>query len=100
MKKIKIIIIALVSVLLIGSATFAVLFFATDIFKSDKQLFCKYAEQIGFKEFVDLEGYNDYLKRTESQGHSTNGAFNVSLTQEADSINESIKYARIYRPSK
>ena len=53
MKKVQILIITLVAILTLGCATFAVLYFATDTFKSDKALFYKYASQIDLKEFLD-----------------------------------------------
>ena len=49
MKKIQILIIVLVSILVLGCVTFAVVYFATDTFKSDRDLFYKYAKEGGFK---------------------------------------------------
>ena len=96
MKKFQILIITLVIILVLGCTTFAILYFATDIFKSDKELFYKYASQINFKEFVDLESYNNYLKRIESQGHASEGALSVNITQGEEVINGAIKYSRIF----
>lgn len=93
MKKIQILIITLVAILTSGCATFAVLYFATDIFKSDKALFYKYASQIDLKEFLDLESYNNYQKRLENEGHGNEGEFTIDLAQGEETINESIKYA-------
>ena len=42
MKKVQILIISLVIILVLGCATFATLYFATDIFKSEKEMFYKY----------------------------------------------------------
>ncbi len=100
MKKVQILIITLVSILVLGCVTFAVIYFATDIFKSDKESFYKYASQINLKEFIDLEGYNNYLKRTETEGHANEGAITINVNQGEQSINESIKYLRIFRSSK
>ena len=44
-KKILIIVIVLIVILGLGGATFAYLFMATDIFKSNKELFAKYMSQ-------------------------------------------------------
>ncbi len=96
MKKIQILIIVLVSILVLGCVTFAVVYFATDTFKSDKDLFYKYASQIDLKEFIDLESYNNYLKRTESEGHGNDGEFTINVTQGEQSISELINYSRIF----
>ena len=96
MKKVQIVIITIVTILLIGCVTFAILYFATDIFKSDKDLFLKYADQIDLKESINLEGYNNYLKRTETQGHGNEGEFSIKMSQGEQAVSESIKYSRIY----
>lgn len=96
MKKVQILIITLVSILVLGCITFAVLYFATDIFKSDKELFYKYASQMDLKEFIDSEGYNNYLKRTETEGHENEGKFNIKVSQGEQAVSESIKYSRIF----
>ena len=55
MKKTQIIIITIALVLTLGCVgTFAVLYFATDTFKSEQEMFYKYASQIDFKEFINL----------------------------------------------
>lgn len=60
MKKIKIIIITLVIVLILGSVTFATLYFATDVFKSDKDMFYKYMGQIKLNQLIDKDFYKEY----------------------------------------
>lgn len=92
MKKTQIIIIIIALVLTLACATFAVLYFATDVFKSDKELFYKYASQIDFKEFIDLESYDAYLERLKTEGHANEGSFNIELTQGEQKTSESIKY--------
>lgn len=93
MKKVQILIITLVSVLVLGCIGFAVLYFATDIFRTNKQLFAKYSSQINLKEFINLEEYNNYLKRTGTQGHSNEGEFSIKMSQGEQNISETIKYS-------
>lgn len=95
MKKVRILIITLITILLVGCTTFAVLYFATDIFRSDKDLFLKYASQIDFKEFINLEEYNNYSKRAKTEGHGNEGEFSIKFSQGDQVINEAIKYSRI-----
>ena len=96
MKKVQILVITLVTILLIGCVTFAILYFATDIFKSDKDLFLKYVGQIDLKDFIDLEEYSNYLQRTGTQGHGNEGEINIKMSQGEQDTSESIKYSRIY----
>lgn len=96
MKKIQILIVSLIAVLVLGITVFAALYFATDTFKSDKDIFYKYAKQIELKEFIDLEEYNNYMKRIESEGHGSEGEISIGITQGEQSIKETIKYSRIF----
>lgn len=89
MKKVRILIISIVVILLLGFAVFGALYFATDIFKSDKELFYKYANQISLKDFVDLESYNNYLKRIESMPHSNESSVTINLMNQQETINYS-----------
>ena len=65
MKKIQILIITLVAVLVLGCTTFAVLYFATDIFKksNNKEMFHKYIEQVNLKGFVNDDFKAKYSER-------------------------------------
>jgi len=93
MKKTQIIIITIVLILTLGCVgTFAVLYFATDTFKSDQEMFYKYASQIDLKEFIDLESYNAYTERLETTGHANQGEFSIELAIGEETINESVKY--------
>lgn len=96
MKKIQILIISLVAILVIGITVFTVIYFATDIFKSDKDMFYKYAKQIELKEFINLGEYNNYLKRLETEGHGNEGEIAINVIQGEQSIKESIKYLRLF----
>lgn len=93
MKKTQIIIITIVLVLTLGCVgAFAVLYFATDTFKSEQEMFYKYASQIDLKEFIDLESYNVYSERLKTAGHASEGEFSIGLAYEGETINESVKY--------
>jgi len=93
MKKTQIIIITIALILTLGCVgTFAVLFFATDIFKSEQKMFYKYISQIDLKEFIDLESYNTYSERLTTAGHANEGEFYIELVNDAETINESVKY--------
>ena len=93
MKKTQIIIITIALVLTLGCVgTFAVLYFATDTFKSEQEMFYKYASQINLKEFIDLESYNAYSNRLKTEGHASEGEFSIELAQAEEAISETIKY--------
>lgn len=93
MKKTQIIILIIALVLTLGCAgTFAVLYFATDTFKSEQEMFYKYASQINLKEFIDLENYNAYLERLKTTGYANEGELSIALAQGEQTISESIKY--------
>lgn len=93
MKKTQIIIITIVLILTLGCVgTFAVLYFATDTFKSEQEMFYKYASQINLKEFIDLESYNAYSERLKTSGHANEGELSIELDMREETINESVKY--------
>ena len=93
MKKTQIIIITIALVLTLGCVgTFAVLYFATDTFKSEQEMFYKYASQIDFKEFINLDSYNAYSERLKTTGHANEGQFGIELAQGEQTVSESIKY--------
>lgn len=94
MKKVKVLFIILFIVLLIGTASLAVIYFATDTFKTDKELFYKYAGQIQIKDVLDVEAYNNYMKRTYIEKHSNDGELSIEVKQKTNTLKESIKYVR------
>lgn len=99
MKKVQIIIISLVVVLTLACGTFAILYFATDTFKSDQELFYKYISQVDLKELIDLESYSNYINRTKTEGHSNNGEFRINITQGEQATNETITYTGYSDPT-
>lgn len=94
MKKIRILIITLIIILVLGCATFATLYFATDMFKSDKDMFYKYVSQITLKEFIDLDGYNNYNKRLGNDVHTSKGEISIEVMQDGETaIDEKFEYS-------
>lgn len=94
MKKIRILIITLIIILVLGCATFATLYFATDMFKSDKDMFYKYISQITLKEFIDLDGYNNYNKRLRNDVHTSKGEISIEVMQDGETdIDEKFEYS-------
>lgn len=92
MKKTQIIIITLVVMLVLLCGIFVALYFATDIFKSEQELFYKYISQIDLKELIDLEEYSNYTKRLSSNPHSTSGEININIAEGENSNRETITY--------
>ena len=79
MKKSQILIITIVvALILLGGVGFAVVYFATDTFKTDQEMFYKYANQMNL-ELVDLENYNTYLKRLEEEKYSNQGEITFEI---------------------
>ena len=75
-----IIILIIILILLIGCSGLAYAYFATDFFKTDKQLFLKYATQV-----IDTEeGFLDsnliqYFNKKDNTPYSNIGNFNVNI---------------------
>jgi len=96
MKRKQIIIISLVAVLILACITFAILYFATDIFKSkrsNKENFNEYISKMDIKKAIELETLNSNMQRKKEESYSTKG--NLSITVNAngeDYINEEFEY--------
>ncbi len=99
MKKVKIIIIALIIVLILAGGVFAVIYFATDTFKSNQELFNKYISQIDLTEIFDAESYSNYITRTQTEAHSNNGELSINITQGEETISEAITYTGYSDPT-
>lgn len=100
MKKIQILIITLVIVLLLGCATFAALYFATDTFKSDKEMFYKYASQISATEIIDFNTMNKYQERLENESNTDNGSISLKIySGDEEYINEAFEFSAKSNPS-
>ena len=91
--KIILIIIILLIILIILTGV-AYTYFATDIFKSNKELFFKYITQMGDEQngFIDV-GLKEYLEKKNNESYENNGTFTLNITsengtsQEYDTIN-------------
>lgn len=86
MKKMRILIITLIVILVLGCATFAALYFATDIFKSNKEIFCKYIAQMKLAELDDDN-------RLKNETNSSKGIFSFRLEAEGETIDEGFEYS-------
>ena len=80
-KVLLIIIIVLFVILLLAGGAFA--YFATDIFKSDKELFFKYISQISDSEKGFLnDDLNNYLEKKETIPYNNQGNFSVNISED------------------
>lgn len=86
-KLILIIMILLVVLILITGAMYA--YFATDIFKSDKELFFKYITQMGDQNggFLDKQ-LKEYLEQQKNVSYRNEGTFFLNVTSEKGSAKE------------
>ena len=73
-KKILIFVIVLIEILCLWGATFAYLFMATDIFKSNKELFAKYMSQNieDFQSLGDLKTIQTYKNLSNQDKYESN----------------------------
>lgn len=93
MKKTQILIITTAIILTLGClGTFAVLYFATDTFKSDQEMFYKYASQMDLKQFINLEDYINYSEGLKTRGHANEGEINIELSYGEETLSETLKY--------
>lgn len=93
MKKTQIIIISLISILVLGCVAFAALYFATDVFKTDKELFYKNILQMDLSELVDTTQSTKYQERLKTEKFKNEGSVSVGVNAgEKMNINESFNY--------
>ena len=88
MRKMQITIIALAIVLLLGCATFATLYFATDIFKSDKEMFYKYISQIRIGDIIATDEYSRYQERVKNENNTNKGNVSINVPEELKNVIE------------
>ena len=99
MKKIQILIITLVIVLVLGCATFATLYFATDIFKSNKNMFYKYISQISVGDTLVADEYSKYLERLKNEDNTNKGNVSISIKgNNEEVINEEFDFETKSKP--
>ena len=99
MKKIQVLIITLVIVLVLGCATFATLYFATDIFKSNKDMFYKYISQISVGDTLVADEYSKYQERLKNEDNTNKGSFSISIKgNNEEVINEEFDFETKSKP--
>lgn len=90
-KKIVLILIIIMSIIiLIGGGLF--LFLGTDLFKNDKELFFKYASQIGdSKQGIIENSLKQYIEKKNQTPYSNQGRFKIEVTSQNQQQYESLK---------
>lgn len=96
-KNIKIIIIVLISMLVLTIAAFAVIYFETGLFKTNKQMFNKYISQTDINSVINLEDTTVFAQRILNDAHSSNGKLAIVVKDLSDDeeeimIDEEIDY--------
>ena len=90
-KKIVIILIIIIFILLCGIFAFAYL--GTDMFKSNKYLFNKYAAQMDLNEFLDFNAYEEFSKRILNELHTNEGYLLINAQiEEFGNVDEEIRF--------
>lgn len=99
MKKIQVLIITLVIVLVLGCATFATLYFATDIFKSNKDMFYKYISQVSVGDTLVADEYSKYQERLKNEDNTNKGNVSISVKgNNEEVINEEFDFETKSKP--
>lgn len=86
MKKIRIILLVLTGVLVLGCIGVAVLFFATDIFKSNQELFAKSMSKVDIFEFADADFATQAINKMETNKYEDQGTFAISVQQDGTDV--------------
>jgi hypothetical protein len=77
MNKTRIIILSIIVLLVILCLTLVGVYFFTDTFKSNQELFYKYASKIDMASFFDTKFYDEYSKKLSENNYEKNG--NISI---------------------
>lgn len=86
MKKVKIIIILIAILLILGCASFAALYFTTDLFKPEREMFYKYISQMNFEEIFNTEANETYAKRLQNETYASDGSISLNIDQDGEKI--------------
>ena len=91
-KNTKILLILIIIIVIIILAGVGILVFATDIFKSDKEMFFKYMADIGDskKGFID-DGLKQYFEKKNNTPYNDEGEFSVNISSD----NEQKKFGNV-----
>ncbi len=87
-KNTKILLILIIIIVIIILAGVGILVFATDIFKSDKEMFFKYMADIGDpkKGFIDEE-LKQYFEKKNNTPYNDEGEFSVNISSDNEQKN-------------
>ncbi|MBO4816373.1 MAG: hypothetical protein J5507_05685 [Clostridia bacterium] len=93
-KNIKTLIIILAIVLVLICSIFAILYFATDTFKSNKKSFNNYISQLDLDSFINLKDILNYEERLLNEAHKSDGKVSIVLgeSEGEDLVNEELKF--------
>ena len=93
-KNIKTLIIILAIVLVLICSIFAILYFATDIFKSNKKSFNNYLSQVNLSSFINLKDVLSYEERLLNEAHKSDGKVSIIIgeSEGEDFVNEELEF--------
>lgn len=91
-KNTKILLILIIIIVIIILAGVGILVFATDIFKSDKEMFFKYMADIGDpkKGFIDEE-LKQYFKKKNNTPYNDEGEFSINISCDPNTLSENLQ---------
>ncbi len=90
-KVILIPIIAVLAILLIASGVFAYLYFATDTFKSNKEMFKKYISQNAeYENVFKIDELNQYIQKQKTMSYSCEGNIKMNMSSTNAGLQEEI----------
>ena len=91
-KNTKILLILIIIIVIIILAGVGILVFATDIFKSDKEMFFKYMADIGDskKGFID-DGLKQYFEKKNNTPYNDEGEFSINILCDPNTLSENLQ---------
>lgn len=91
-KNTKILLILIIIIVIIILAGVGILVFATDIFKSDKEMFFKYMADIGDpkKGFIDEE-LKQYFEKKNNTPYNDEGEFSINISCDANTLSKNLQ---------
>lgn len=94
MNKTRILILGVIVLLVILCLTLVGVYFFTDTFKSNQELFYKYASKMDVASFFDTEFYNEYSKKLSENNYEKNGNISIKgITSGTEQEYANITYA-------
>ena len=86
MKAIKILIFVIIGILIIGFGVGAYVYFYTDTFKTNKEIFYKYASKEQLAKIIDFDSINQTLTRLKSEKSEQNIDATISMTMDDQNV--------------